>query len=453
VRHELERFNGREVDIFKAVPAPEMELVSTIKLDYYPAGLYVKGDRLAVFGSSYDVKPLKEYSKLVPGRNSYFADMRVYDVSDRKAPRQEKQYDFEGSFRDSRLIGDYLYFVTETTPAYSAYRNYPMPYVMEDGAVAGMGKVPAIYYFDASYNSQNMTSVSAVNLQDLSAEVKTETYVLDGYQNNMYVSEKNLYLTFSKYVSETEMTIAVIRDYMATKLSAEDQAKIREIEGVQDYILSPAEKAGKVMGFYTAYIYSQDENAQKQIQQEITARIKARYKEIVGETQKTVVHKVGISGNTLTYAGKGAVPGRVINQYAMDEDGAGNLRVATTVNGSWIQFGGEQLPSYNNLFVLGVDMSSGRGGGSGRRRNHPVGALPGRAGLHGHFQAHGSALRDRSGGRQRAQGAGPAQGAGLFHLSPSLRGKHADRAGAERGRPRHGDRRHQAFPFRCQRRI
>jgi uncharacterized secreted protein with C-terminal beta-propeller domain len=348
--------SGKNVLIFKATPASETELLSTITLDYYPSGLYIDGDKLAVFGSNYDIKPLKEYSKLVPGRNSYYADLRIYNVSDRKQPALEKRYDFEGSFQDSRMIGDYVYFVTQTSPVFAYYKTRPVPYMLEDGVVSAPASTPSVYYFDTSYTSKNMTSVNAINLKDTGSEVKTETYVLDGYQNAMYVSTGNLYITFSKYVSQQQLTIAVIRDYMLGKLNTDDQEKVKEIEAVKDYILSADEKSNKIMQIFTDYIYSQDESTQKQLNDELSSQVKAKYKEIMEATQKTNIHKIAIKDGTLTYVGEGSVPGSVINQYAMDESADGFFRIATTVNAGWIQFGGEQLQSYNNLYVLDAEM-------------------------------------------------------------------------------------------------
>ena len=47
------------------------------------------------------------------------------------------------------------------------------------------------------------------------------------------------------------------------------------------------------------------------------------------ETRKTVIHKISIDGGELEYIAKGSIPGRLLNQFSMDEHDD-RLRVATT---------------------------------------------------------------------------------------------------------------------------
>ncbi|MCL2434188.1 MAG: beta-propeller domain-containing protein, partial [Clostridia bacterium] len=76
----------------------------------------------------------------------------------------------------------------------------------------------------------------------------------------------------------------------------------------------------------------------------------------------TTIHRLSYDKGEIAYAGSGAVPGTLINQFAMDEF-EGHLRVATTVTEYKLQndkmMGGlfrnywyEHVDTYNNLFVL-----------------------------------------------------------------------------------------------------
>jgi len=62
-----------------------------------------------------------------------------------------------------------------------------------------------------------------------------------------------------------------------------------------------------------------------------------------GET--TIIHKIAISNGTIAYVAHGEVPGRVLNQFSMD-DHQGFFRVATTSWNGWWQ------NSSNNLYIL-----------------------------------------------------------------------------------------------------
>jgi uncharacterized secreted protein with C-terminal beta-propeller domain len=75
--------------------------------------------------------------------------------------------------------------------------------------------------------------------------------------------------------------------------------------------------------------------------------------EIQKENQKTVIHRIAIEEDGLIeYGARGEVPGRLLNQFSMDEDG-NRFRVATTSQ-FWSQFGGSVV--HNNVYVLNSDM-------------------------------------------------------------------------------------------------
>jgi len=71
------------------------------------------------------------------------------------------------------------------------------------------------------------------------------------------------------------------------------------------------------------------------------------------EQEKTVIFKFALKPGQVTYLQKGEVPGRILNQFSMDEY-AGNFRIATTTGYSWSS--GEQT-SRNNLYVLDKSLS------------------------------------------------------------------------------------------------
>lgn len=348
---------GQKVLITKAVPAEEAEIASTIELDYSPAGIYLRGDKLAVFGSQYEVKTLTDYALLPGGRNSGYSDLRIYDISDRKTPRQIKQYDFEGSYSDSRLIGDYVYFVTAASPNWIYDDDVrPVPYVMEDGAVMPESVEPEVYYFDFPYTSQNLTSVTAIDISNPDQDIENETYVLDGNQNAMYVSAGNMYITFSKYVSETELMLAVVDEFLLPRLSEKEQQRIREIGETKNYILSEDEKLTKIMAVYEQYVSKLSDEEQTALEEELKVKMKERYESLASEMQKTLVHKIEVEDGTLTYRSQGEVPGRVLNQYAMDESEDGSFRIATTVDATWSGIVDSSTKSFNNLYVLDGNM-------------------------------------------------------------------------------------------------
>ena len=65
------------------------------------------------------------------------------------------------------------------------------------------------------------------------------------------------------------------------------------------------------------------------------------------KTEKTVVHKIAIADGSVEYKAGGSVPGRVLNQFSMDEYN-GYFRIATTT-GQVSRGGGL---SANNIYIL-----------------------------------------------------------------------------------------------------
>jgi len=68
--------------------------------------------------------------------------------------------------------------------------------------------------------------------------------------------------------------------------------------------------------------------------------------------QLTTLYKFALNSAGMAYAGKGEVPGTILNQFSMDED-KGYFRIATTTGEVWET--GKNI-SKNNIYVLNSDM-------------------------------------------------------------------------------------------------
>jgi len=348
--------SGSKLLIFDAVPAGEAEVISKTALNYSPSGIYLNGDKLAVYGNNSGIDDYEEYDKIVSERRGSYATLSIYDVSDKSEPILEKEYAFEGSYNNSRMIGDFVYFVSATTPVYIYYdKNQPVPYVLEDGKVADVPKKPSVYYFDSTYSSQNFTSITAVNIKNVEKDIESETYMLDGNQNQMFVSENNIYITFSKHVTEEELMVEAARELIVPRLSEQEQQRVGEIDGVKSYILNSSEKSEKISAIFEKYYASLDSDGKEALSDELDKKIEEKYEKFSREMQKTVIHKIAIDEGSLKYDTKGEVSGRVINQFAMDEDADGYFRIATIVDRSWTRYSSSEL-SYNNVYILDEKM-------------------------------------------------------------------------------------------------
>lgn len=346
------------VYIISALPADKSEIVSEIKFaSSSPAGFFINGDRLVVYGSDWNTpvvnRAIAKSPSMFPIRAQQLTFLKVYDTADKKNPVLKRDLSFEGYYSNSRMIGDWIYFVT-SKQQYDYFDDvFPLPYILENGAPINTAKEVTVYYFDVPYRSQNFVTVASVNITDASQPPASEVYLLDGDQQ-MYVSQNNMYITYTRYIDEYQLSMETAKELALPRISAKERERIQKIEEADSAVLSEGEKSQKIMSVIQRYIESLNEEKQKVFTQELRDKMKQKYEDISKELEKTIIHKIAISDGKISYQTMGEVTGHVLNQFSMDEDG-GYFRIATTKSPSWPMFAGEDnvaQKSYNNLYVL-----------------------------------------------------------------------------------------------------
>lgn len=360
--------SDKNIAIISAVPADKAKLVSTISLSGRPQEIYLDQDKLVVFGYEEDVL-LSPLSSIRPYSPSSF--LSVYDISDKASPKILKSLKFEGSYNSSRLIDSRVYFITTN------YSFYPtdevlLPAVYENGEkISGDQSndryiFPKVHYVEtpAAYSA---TSVSVIDLAKLDQALLSEVYFMPAGQA-IYASRGNLYLTYTKYISEYDLRMAVAKELMFNRLPEKDKNLINQISGIDKAILSDDEKSAKINQIIESYIAHLSENDQKSIFEELNNEFQKRYDALYKQMETTVIHKIALNEGQLSYQGFGEVSGHLLNQFSMDED-KGYFRVATTRSQSWIMpfpiFSAKiaantenTKDSYNNVFVLDENMKT-----------------------------------------------------------------------------------------------
>jgi uncharacterized secreted protein with C-terminal beta-propeller domain len=340
--------------IVNAYPADKAEIISKIEFKSRPQDIYINDNKLIVFGRDSEIFEREIYNRFK--RRSSYTYFKVFDISDRKEPKQVRDLDLEGNYFDSRMIGDYVYFVTNNYQYW--IDNEPvLPRILADGEVLSNDCTegskcfaPDIYYFNIPYSSYNFTSLTAINVADNTEEIKGEVYLLSGNQD-MYVSKDNVYITYTKYISESDLELELMKEFLFSRLPVRDQEKISKISSVENYILSEDEKNYKIRNIIMRWAESLSEEEQEALEEELETKMKARYEDISKELEKTVIHKIAISEGDLEYQVSGEVTGHVLNQFSMDESDS-YFRIATTKNRTWSRYTEETIESYNNIYVL-----------------------------------------------------------------------------------------------------
>jgi inhibitor of cysteine peptidase len=185
------------VYILTAYPATQARVLAKIKFaDMYPIGIFVSGERLVVLGSQYSFPYLMFplYSRFyVADVNTY---VRVYDIHDRSNPVLIKDLVVTGSYFNSRMIGDYIYFVA-SKPAYTVNDTIFLPEILVNG---GVTEIPPteIRYFNGTEQYYQYTTFVAMNIQN-TTQAPTYLTTLLGGTSSMYVSQENMYVTFQDW--------------------------------------------------------------------------------------------------------------------------------------------------------------------------------------------------------------------------------------------------------------
>lgn len=265
--------SGKKVVIINAYPAETAQILSEIDLNGTPQEIFINEDKLVIFGQSdYDYRA-RYYSQQM--------FIKVYDVSDRSNPVIDRDIVFDGSYFDSRMIGDYVYVIINS---YIRPDEIEMPEIQVDGETKPACGCDEIYYFDYPDYSYQITSILSLNTQS-DEEIQSKNFLL-GSAQNMFVSLDNIYVTYYRGWG---------------------------------WVMPLAE-----------------ENSTESTQ----------------PTEQTVVHKIGIENGNINYKTKGNVPGRVLNQFSMDENN-GYFRIATTLGRLTRSGGGTS----NNVYVLDQNMN------------------------------------------------------------------------------------------------
>ncbi|WGM89192.1 MAG: beta-propeller domain-containing protein [Candidatus Bathyarchaeum tardum] len=288
--------------IVKAFPAEEARVVSKIVLEGMISGIFINGDKVAVFETNYGVYPLYEIDlgykapvEIAPSEEPDQPDgndlepvplipivyepptttVKVYDVSNKENPVLTRDFSVDGNYFSSRMIGDYVYMVA-TQYTYLYETDVFLPRVHSNNQTETIDATE-IYYYNNSDTSYTFTTVAAVNIQNDAQEPTHQTVLLGG-TSGIYVSTTNIYMTFPDYN------------------------------------------------------WNEDEE------------------------MKTKIYRAKINQESITFEAEGEVPGYVLNQFSMDEYN-GYFRVATTVNNNnWRTFT-TGLTSTNNVYVLDLNLN------------------------------------------------------------------------------------------------
>ena len=223
--------------------------------------MLVNKDRLIIFSDDND-ESLKIYQYDFVPRPSYepTTHVYVYDISDRKNPKAVKDYEIDGYYYESRMIGDYVYFVSTKNFYYGGPIVLPM--IRESSKIVARSDV---YYFDNPEENYNFNTVASFNIFDDNEKVNAKTFMM-GYTGTLYVSEKNIYIAYQKnppyryWQSHDEDRFYEV---VVPLLPSDVRSKINDAKN--DASLNPQEKWDEISSAMEDMYNQMDEEAKKDL--------------------------------------------------------------------------------------------------------------------------------------------------------------------------------------------
>lgn len=350
---------GNKVVILDAYPAQNARILSEINDTGNPSQIFINGDKLVVF------------SETQPQVSMQQAAIFVYDVADRANPILLKNYLVDGNYVESRMVGDYVYAVItkpiqtpfQTPYYYDGYGyseepglpasedwNVSLPKIYDNGAEmpCACGDIHYFDYPDYSYVFTNIVSI------DLKTDELSNDVFMTGYTEEMYVSEKNIYLTHQKRISNKEMMDIYYEEVWQKLLPANIALQIKQI---MDSDLPYYEKTQNTSAIIEDYFNYLDNATKADFYEKMNDYSEAAYEKIWAEQEKTVINKLRIENGKAEYKAEGEVPGDVLNQFSMDEYD-GYFRIATTTGHVSRMMTDGGPTSSNNVYILNNDMKT-----------------------------------------------------------------------------------------------
>ncbi|MBI1662471.1 MAG: beta-propeller domain-containing protein [Nitrosopumilus sp.] len=337
------------LSIIDAYPAESAELILKIALDIesqYIQNMFLNDDRLVIFYNGQSDDEIIPQYDFVPRRSySPVTHALIVDVSDKENPSIVKDYSIDGHFRDARMIGDYAYFVTNTNVNY----QYPrLPIIMEDSVRI---MTPDAFYFDNVEQFSNFSTLTAIDI--FGDTINSESFLM-GYSGTFYVSENNFYLTYQQnapfgfYENSSQDRFF---DVIVPLLPNDIQEQIKTIQN--DSSINSTTQWMKISELMQESYNQMDKNSKEKLFDDIREALNEYDAKIQEETRKTIIHKISIDEDKIEYVAKGSVPGRLLNQFSMDESGD-RFRVATTIE-HYIQH--EGTIRSNAVYVLDEELN------------------------------------------------------------------------------------------------
>lgn len=322
---------GSELLIIDAWPAEQTHVVSSFTFEGRPLKLFISGDRAVVYENALGAPACSGYGEAdyyYPTQSSNKLHISVLDISDRAAPRLERRLEVNGALGAARRTGDAIHSVVtfSNDVEHTLQLQYWASIDYCDESV-GEGDIRAAY---ARLLGENHQRIATADLGDFLPSAVSTIFPRHGQpvvSQNFFAGCEGFY----EPSTVAQQGYLSVLTFLAADHDSFGAATILGRSGI--VYASPESLYVAIHEGGWSYGWYGEDDAQSR--------------------ERTTLHRFGLSGTggAPFYRASGEVPGRLVNQFAMDEHDD-YLRVATTLG---------YLPdpnTSNNVFVLRESLSA-----------------------------------------------------------------------------------------------
>ncbi|MCB9791066.1 beta-propeller domain-containing protein [Candidatus Nomurabacteria bacterium] len=320
-------------------PGPSYQPFSTEIIKAYPPEQLASIGSIRESGNLYYAE--KENNLIVINSQGIFAynlDSSLDEASWDLKPEQET------SILETRYSDDKLYVITVK------YLNKNTPCVVPLLGNSASEKVydikcSSIYYTPDNYSNNGLISVFQIDPKD-GAILKSISIVGTTFNSTVYMSNESVYLTYAQDMTDLEIRLQFLKS--VSDLFPESVNK--DISRILSYDISEESQDREIQLILDKYNNTLTEEEQTDLE----SMLYTEMANFVTENQRTF-YRTGfakISIEDLDLKATAKVPGRILNQFSIDEYNE-NLRVATTVpQFSLGNIGNPSGEPTNDLYIL-----------------------------------------------------------------------------------------------------
>lgn len=266
-----------------------------------------------------------------------------FDVTDAKNPKQKWTVKLEdkNTLVQSRLYNGQIYLITST---YSGrYDSCDIP-LFTSGATKVSIMCDSIYHPTSQITVNTTYHISTINV--LSGELSKKVSFVGSYDSTVYMSKNNLYVAYA----HTGDLMSFFYGFLNENKDMFPQSLIQKVSELKTYNISESSKLNEMQTAINDYLQSLSNDDELKFNNEMQNRGLDYFKKHKRELTKTDIVKINLKNFGVD--AMGTIPGKLLNQFALDEYN-GYLRTAVTV-GDFMGggFGGGNREQENDVYVL-----------------------------------------------------------------------------------------------------